>query len=103
VNLTFLTGYKCYNVRPQVIQRDLRKLINIHNSDYGQYQAYGEAVKSYDFQPDDPDNFAALEQLEDKHIESFDTAQDSYNVLKQYIAEYQLDENILQQVDSCNS
>ena len=87
-------------VRPQVIQRDLRKLINIHNSDYGQYQAYGEAVESYDFQPDDPDNFAALEQIEDKHIESFDTAQDSYNVLKQYVAEYQLDENILQQVDS---
>ncbi len=87
-------------VRPQVIQRDLRKLINIHNSDYGQYQAYGEAVKSYDFQPDDPDSVIAMKRIEDQYSESFDTAQDSYNVLKQYVAEYQLDENILQQVDS---
>ncbi len=89
-------------VRPQVIQRNLQKLINIHNSDYEQYEAYGEAVESYDFHPNDPDNFAALEKIEDKHIESFKIAQDSYNALKQYIAEYQLDEEILQQANSSN-
>ena len=90
-------------VRPQVIQRNLRELIYIHNSDYGQYVAYGEAVESYDLHIDDPDNFAALERIEDKHIESFDTAQNSYNVLKDYIAEFQLDDSILEQLDSCGS
>jgi len=87
-------------VRPQVIQRDLQALIIIHNRDYGQYVAYRDAVKSYDFQPDDPDNFAELKGMEDIYSESFDIAQDSYNVLKQYIAEFQLDENIFTQLDS---
>ncbi len=87
-------------VRPQVIQRDLQALIIIHNRDYGQYIAYRDAVKSYDFQPDDPDNFAELKGMEDIYSESFDIAQDSYNVLKQYIAEFQLDENVFTQLDS---
>ncbi len=90
-------------VRPQVIQRDLRELINIHNSDYGQYEAYRDAVRSYDFQADDPDNVAKLRDMEDRYSESFDTTQDSYNVLKDYIAEFQLDNSILKQLDSCNS
>ena len=90
-------------VRPQVIQRDLQALINGHNSDYGQYVAYGEAVESYDFQPDDPDNYAELVRLEDLYSESFDSAQDSYNALKDYIAEFQLDDSILKQLDSRNS
>jgi hypothetical protein len=67
------------------------------------YTAYGEAVESYDFQADDPDNFAELKQMEDIYSESFDTAQDSYNVLKDYIAEFQLDKGILEQLDSRNS
>jgi hypothetical protein len=87
-------------VRPQRIQRELQALIDTHNRHYGQYQTYGEAVENYDFKPKDPENFAALEQIEDKHIESFKVAQDSYNVLKQYIAEHQLDKAILKQVDS---
>jgi phage replication O-like protein O len=87
-------------VRPQRIQRELQALIDAHNRHYGQYQTYGEAVENYDFKPKDPENFAALEQIEDKHIESFKVAQDSYNVLKQYIAEHQLDKIILKQVDS---
>jgi hypothetical protein len=90
-------------VRPQVIQRDLQELIIIHNRDYGQYTAYGEAVASYDFQADDPDNFAELRDMEDIYSESFDTAQYSYNVLKDYIAEFQLDQSILEQLDSRNS
>jgi hypothetical protein len=41
--------------------------------------------------------------MEDIYSESFDTAQDSYNMLKDYIAEFQLDDSILEQLDSRGS
>jgi hypothetical protein len=86
--------------RPQVIQRDLHELIQVHNRDYGMYTAYGEMVKSYDFQPDDPDNYAELKGIEDQYSESFDCAKASYDVLKAYIIEYQLEDDILTKLDS---
>jgi hypothetical protein len=89
--------------RPQVIQRDLQELIHAHNRDYGMYTAYGETVESYDFQPDDPDNYAELKDIEDKYSESFDCAKASYDVLKAYIVEYQLDSAILTKLDSNDS
>ncbi len=86
--------------RPQVIQRDLQDLIQAHNRDYGMYIAYGEMTKSYDFQPDDPDNYAELKEIEDQYSDSFDRAQASYDSLKAYIADYQLDSAILTGLDS---
>jgi hypothetical protein len=90
-------------VRPQLIQRDLQDLIHTHNNDYGQYKAYGEAVESHDLQSDDPDNVAELERLQDKHLEYFDKASASYLSLKDYVTEYQLDQEILEKIDSNNA